>query len=638
MADATEETQEEKDTRKRIEDSFSNIVESSLDQFTPGMSAYDKMLASQGYGIDGPPVDYNMPGGSKGTGYSLMAGQPYANYDPRFFATPGGIGSPVIPNIPSDAGVITTDTPAEERIPNYPRIPYLDGMPINRTQEEFFDMFGNVLTDREFRGDRDSSGSSRYSQDDKTGGGLGRLLENIRNPDVNMRGQPMDSAYKNFNVRDRIFDNPQGENLLGNLVTALSPFSAVPGLNDMISKAVGGGVGGIMALGEKIPIIGDAIFEPLSKGLDFLGEKLNPAIGGGSSSIPSMVKNLVEYSADKIAPNRPGYVMRKVGKDGERTHGLRTLINRMADTVAEDRPNIFMREYDEETGKLVGDNLRQKILGLPGRGIKALKERMPRNTRASVEKALGYDFDKYVAEDPPSIGFDPNASSPMATLQRQLDEQSRQEINESSDKTLENVNEILRQRMGRERLERKEAFDRLDSFRDDPSGLNTGLMGERSQNPFARNKFPGGSNRFGGLSPAFNSMTFDLIDSAVDKAQDPFLLALQESSRRGMTIPEYAAFLKDKANEESMADGGLMYFSDGGYPRMNGQISGPGTERSDDIPAMLSDGEFVTNAAALRGIGRMAGAPANDKAEQRRLGAREMYKMQRKGMKAAGVG
>ena len=87
-----------------------------------------------------------------------------------------------------------------------------------------------------------------------------------------------------------------------------------------------------------------------------------------------------------------------------------------------------------------------------------------------------------------------------------------------------------------------------------------------------------------------------------------------------------------------MADGGLMYFSDGGYPRMNGQISGPGTERSDDIPAMLSDGEFVTNAAALRGIGRMAGAPANDKAEQRRLGAREMYKMQRKGMKAAGGG
>ena len=43
-----------------------------------------------------------------------------------------------------------------------------------------------------------------------------------------------------------------------------------------------------------------------------------------------------------------------------------------------------------------------------------------------------------------------------------------------------------------------------------------------------------------------------------------------------------------------MASGGLMYLADGDmlnkYPRKNGQISGPGTERSDDIPAMLSDG------------------------------------------------
>ena len=75
----------------------------------------------------------------------------------------------------------------------------------------------------------------------------------------------------------------------------------------------------------------------------------------------------------------------------------------------------------------------------------------------------------------------------------------------------------------------------------------------------------------------------------------------------------------------SMAEGGLAAFAKGdlvqNFPRKNGKISGPGTERSDDIPAMLSDGEFVTNAAALRG----------------RLGAREMYKLQRQGMKAAGV-
>mgnify|MGYP006255800925 CR=1 FL=1 len=37
--------------------------------------------------------------------------------------------------------------------------------------------------------------------------------------------------------------------------------------------------------------------------------------------------------------------------------------------------------------------------------------------------------------------------------------------------------------------------------------------------------------------------------------------------------------------------------------RMNGEIDGPGTETSDDIPAMLSDGEFVMTGRAVRGAG-----------------------------------
>ena len=77
-----------------------------------------------------------------------------------------------------------------------------------------------------------------------------------------------------------------------------------------------------------------------------------------------------------------------------------------------------------------------------------------------------------------------------------------------------------------------------------------------------------------------------------------------------------------------MADGGTVQ-----YPRMNGQISGPGTERSDDIPAMLSDGEFVVNAKALRGIGKMDGANGS-KEEQRKKGARMMYAMQKAGEQA----
>ena len=69
------------------------------------------------------------------------------------------------------------------------------------------------------------------------------------------------------------------------------------------------------------------------------------------------------------------------------------------------------------------------------------------------------------------------------------------------------------------------------------------------------------------------------------------------------------------------------------FPRMNGPISGPGTERSDDIPAMLSDGEFVVNARAVRGIGRLNGANGN-KADQRREGARMMYALQNAGEQA----
>ena len=49
-----------------------------------------------------------------------------------------------------------------------------------------------------------------------------------------------------------------------------------------------------------------------------------------------------------------------------------------------------------------------------------------------------------------------------------------------------------------------------------------------------------------------------------------------------------------------------MFAAKGGemtFPRRQGYIAGPGTETSDDIPAMLSDGEFVMTARAVRGAG-----------------------------------
>jgi hypothetical protein len=49
------------------------------------------------------------------------------------------------------------------------------------------------------------------------------------------------------------------------------------------------------------------------------------------------------------------------------------------------------------------------------------------------------------------------------------------------------------------------------------------------------------------------------------------------------------------------AEGGNVAMED--FERKNGFIDGPGTETSDDIPAMLSDGEFVMTGQAVRGAG-----------------------------------
>ena len=60
---------------------------------------------------------------------------------------------------------------------------------------------------------------------------------------------------------------------------------------------------------------------------------------------------------------------------------------------------------------------------------------------------------------------------------------------------------------------------------------------------------------------------------------------------------------------QGRAQGGVMDLQDGGESR------GPGTGTSDSIPAMLSDGEFVMTADAVRGAG----------GGDRREGAKKMY-------------
>ena len=77
----------------------------------------------------------------------------------------------------------------------------------------------------------------------------------------------------------------------------------------------------------------------------------------------------------------------------------------------------------------------------------------------------------------------------------------------------------------------------------------------------------------------------------------------------------YEKFLAQQAQLPQLAAGGEM----GDFPRRTGYIGGPGTETSDSIPAMLSDGEFVMNAKAVRGAGNGS----------RKKGVRKMYDMMR---------
>ena len=87
---------------------------------------------------------------------------------------------------------------------------------------------------------------------------------------------------------------------------------------------------------------------------------------------------------------------------------------------------------------------------------------------------------------------------------------------------------------------------------------------------------------------------------------------LVQNAAQGGYMQEPTNGLKEIENTMKMAQGGTTEF-----PRKTGEISGPGTGTSDSIPAMLSDGEFVMTANAVKGAGD----------GDRMKGARKMYQM-----------
>ena len=93
----------------------------------------------------------------------------------------------------------------------------------------------------------------------------------------------------------------------------------------------------------------------------------------------------------------------------------------------------------------------------------------------------------------------------------------------------------------------------------------------------------------------------------------------------GLTLDEYKTQYPDRFFDDRFY-GNNPYYQDPTFYTQNptyaaggGAINGPGTPTSDSIPAMLSDGEFVMNAKAVRGAG----------GGDRRAGAQRMYDMMR---------
>ena len=107
----------------------------------------------------------------------------------------------------------------------------------------------------------------------------------------------------------------------------------------------------------------------------------------------------------------------------------------------------------------------------------------------------------------------------------------------------------------------------------------------------------------------------------MEEAPDPFNLGGQSAWDLVAANPaKYRVFGSGGPyNLTSTPYGAAQGGSTSDFPRRDGAIAGPGTGTSDDIPAMLSDGEFVMTAQAVRGAGNGS----------RENGVRKMYDIMR---------
>ena len=151
----------------------------------------------------------------------------------------------------------------------------------------------------------------------------------------------------------------------------------------------------------------------------------------------------------------------------------------------------------------------------------------------------------------------------------------------------------------------------IQEFMDDQLGLDPGGGG-------IYNLLGGGSGDgtgFGGIDPkmAGLALLYGKVVKDAAKKTEGGLTDIRQSKRPDLNpAPVFAGF--DLGVRKQAAFGGPIgygrqQFNQGGMAvkeldmRQGGESAGPGTGTSDDIPAMLSDGEFVMTAAANNGAG-----------------------------------
>jgi len=122
------------------------------------------------------------------------------------------------------------------------------------------------------------------------------------------------------------------------------------------------------------------------------------------------------------------------------------------------------------------------------------------------------------------------------------------------------------------------------------------------------------------LAGGFDPIEEDPLDEPYDNTSRELVDMYPERYTSGRIVAPRRRTLEDILRESNPDYPPIeLYAKAGGeaFPRRTGAIAGPGTETSDDVPAMLSDGEFVMTARAVRGAGNGS----------RKQGVQKMYDM-----------